>query len=159
MLRNNSTYYCSRHLILWWSFLFANLFPVTISQYEAKCPEKDSNGYVPGPGCTSYFICANGQVVSPITDCQQGTLFDEKLSVCDYEKSKWSMSWRRKKLLQNILLTSILNRCRMFHYSHSNSSTKQNSNTITNLSNSSNHTQSYLSSSDTISICQQRYRR
>ena len=64
-----------------------------------------------------------------------------------------------KTHLQNILLTPILNRCRMLHYSHSNSSTKQKSNNITNLSNSSNYTQSYISSSNTISICQQRYRR
>ncbi len=60
-----------------------------ISSYEAKCPEDRDDGFVSGPGCSTYFICANKKVVSPITDCQPGTLFNEALSVCDYEKSKY----------------------------------------------------------------------
>ena len=67
------------------------LLPTTTSTYEAKCPEGRDDGFVSGPGCTTYFICANKKVVSPITDCQPGTLFDEGLSVCDYDKSECVM--------------------------------------------------------------------
>lgn len=75
-------------IILWLLFLFSGLFTIANSQYDPICPN-DVNGYVSGPGCTSYFICSNGEVVSPINQCQQGTLFNELLSVCDFEASKW----------------------------------------------------------------------
>jgi len=70
-------------------FLPLLLFPIAVTsiiQYEPTCPTSFS-GYKAGPGCTTYYICSNGQLASPITECQPGTIFSEVRSVCDLEGS------------------------------------------------------------------------
>ena len=56
------------------------------TNYDPICPDGYS-GYVSGPGCTSYFICTNGVLASPITECGIGTIFNELISVCDLESN------------------------------------------------------------------------
>jgi len=56
------------------------------TNYDPICPDGYS-GYVAGPGCTSYFICTNGVLASPITECGIGTIFNELISVCDLESN------------------------------------------------------------------------
>ena len=63
------------------------LYPIattSIIQYEPTCPSSFS-GYKAGPGCTTYYICSEGSVASPVTECQPGTIFSEVRSVCDLE--------------------------------------------------------------------------
>lgn len=54
------------------------------NDYTPECPSSDFSGYASGPACESYFICADGTVVSPVTECMYGTIFNEWLSVCDF---------------------------------------------------------------------------
>ncbi|KAL7528087.1 hypothetical protein ACHAXR_004185, partial [Thalassiosira sp. AJA248-18] len=62
--------------------------PVSASgyRYHPECPAGFSN-FKAGPDCTSYYRCNDGVLVSPIIPCQTGTLFDESLSVCNFEDS------------------------------------------------------------------------
>ena len=54
-------------------------------EYNA-CPENYS-GFVAGPGCVSYVICSNGVQSGTGMPCQEGTLFNEDLSLCDFEEN------------------------------------------------------------------------
>lgn len=54
--------------------------------YDPKCDDGLS-GFVEGPGCTTYYRCFNGALVTPPTACQEGTLFDKTLSICNFGPS------------------------------------------------------------------------
>ena len=75
-------------LLLFIQLLLLFLFPLPAIAEEADytpiCPTTSFSGYASGPGCGSYFICTAGVVVSPVTNCHAGTLFNEILSVCDF---------------------------------------------------------------------------
>ena len=51
--------------------------------YDPTCDDGLS-GFVEGPGCTTYYRCFNGALVTPPTACQEGTLFDKSLSICNF---------------------------------------------------------------------------
>lgn len=61
--------------------LLPTIISTTQAAYEATCPPNFS-GYKSMPGCTSYFICSNGNVVLTST-CGTGTIFNENIGVCD----------------------------------------------------------------------------
>lgn len=51
---------------------------------QLTCPPSFS-GFLAGPGCVSYYICSNGLVASSeLTNCMEGTLFNEAMSLCDH---------------------------------------------------------------------------
>eukprot|EP00579_Thalassiosira_antarctica_P011373 CAMPEP_0201918770 /NCGR_PEP_ID=MMETSP0903-20130614/7834_1 /ASSEMBLY_ACC=CAM_ASM_000552 /TAXON_ID=420261 /ORGANISM="Thalassiosira antarctica, Strain CCMP982" /LENGTH=1230 /DNA_ID=CAMNT_0048455143 /DNA_START=36 /DNA_END=3725 /DNA_ORIENTATION=+ len=52
--------------------------------WEPKCPDGFS-GYRSAPDCKAYFICNEGTVASPTTQCNFGLIFNEFLSVCDFD--------------------------------------------------------------------------
>ena len=52
--------------------------------YKPYCPT-DVSAFMPGPDCLSYYHCHNGVIDSdpPIRSCPPGTLFDERISICN----------------------------------------------------------------------------
>ncbi|KAL9184834.1 hypothetical protein ACHAXT_002611 [Thalassiosira profunda] len=62
--------------------------------FEPTCPDNFS-GHRPGPACESYYVCDNGAVVSPVSQCPGGTIFNEWLNVCDFAANFECGSTRR----------------------------------------------------------------
>ncbi|KAL7519189.1 hypothetical protein ACHAWX_003977 [Stephanocyclus meneghinianus] len=53
---------------------------------ENPCPPNYS-GFLSGPDCQSYVICSYGALASDYQPCQPGTLFNQDLSLCDFEEN------------------------------------------------------------------------